>query len=92
MFRAATKAASTYKAGPYDGRVLYILAGDPADPSKAPAIAAWQEVTSSNLEVVGVAGTHRGEQSLMRAPHAAMVATYIAAALNGTPAKAKDPR
>ncbi len=92
MFRAATTAASTYEAGPYDGRVLYILAGDPADPSKAPAIAAWQEVTGSNLEVVGVAGTHRGEQSLMRAPHAEMVSTYIAAALSGTLTQAKDPR
>lgn len=92
MFRAATKAASTYVPGPYDGRVLYILAGDPADPSKGSAIAAWQELTGSNLEVVGVAGTHRGEQSLMRAPHAEMVATYIAAALNGTPAQVEDPR
>ncbi|MBK5268559.1 MAG: amino acid adenylation domain-containing protein [Acidimicrobiia bacterium] len=92
MFRAATKAASTYEPGPYDGRVLYILAGDPADPSKGPAIAAWQAVTGLNLEVVGVAGTHRGEQSLMRAPHAEMVATYIAAALNGTPAQVEDPR
>ncbi len=81
MFRAAAKAASTYQPKPYDGRVLYILAGDANDASKVSAIDAWRDVTGPKLEVVGVPGTHRGEQSLMRAPHAVMVAAHIQAAL-----------
>ena len=87
MFRAAAKAASTYQAGPYDGRMLFVMAGDPADPAKAGVIAAWQELVGPNLEVVGVPGTHRGEESLMRAPHAESVAAHIQTALTGEPAE-----
>ncbi|MDH5421605.1 MAG: amino acid adenylation domain-containing protein, partial [Acidimicrobiia bacterium] len=83
MFRAAAKAASTYQAGPYDGRMLFVMAGDPNDPAKAGVISAWRELVGSNLEVVGVPGTHRGEESLMRAPHAESVAAQIQAALTG---------
>ncbi|MDF1594862.1 MAG: amino acid adenylation domain-containing protein [Acidimicrobiia bacterium] len=92
MFRAATRAASTYKPGPYDGRVLFIQAGDNTDPSKVAALTPWREVTGSNLEVVGVPGTHRGEQSLMRAPHAQMVAKHIQAALRAEPAQTAELR
>jgi thioesterase domain-containing protein len=90
MFRAAAKAASTYQAGPYDGRMLFVMAGDPNDPAKAGIIAAWRELVGPNLEVVGVPGTHRGEESLMRAPHAESVAAQIQAALTGAPVETRE--
>ncbi len=74
---ASIEAASGYQPPPYDGRVLYLVAGGLPARWRRRAIEPWRQATTGPFDVAEVPGTHKGSRSVMDEPNARLLAERI---------------
>lgn len=74
---AGVEAAAGYDPSPYDGRVLYLVAGHLSARWRRRAVEPWHRIVTGRFEVAEVPGTHKGSGSIMHEPNARRLAEHL---------------
>ena len=74
---AGSEAATRYVPDPYDGRVLYLVAGGLPARWRRDAVSSWSKLVEGPFEAVEIPGTHRGPGSVMHEPNARILARHV---------------